>query len=119
MYYRRVQTGALSLRGPSRPVSVFRCSVHRSNPVTETSRGVTCLIHQAKFFFRSGSPVVYEKHDLRSVLAASAVFEPVQGRSEPSCLCSHPTKGTGSRDQMNTWHKRDWKQFYELARRPW
>jgi ribosomal protein L13E len=20
---------------------------------------------------------------------------------------------------MNTWHKRDWKQFYELARRPW
>lgn len=21
--------------------------------------------------------------------------------------------------QMTTWHKRDWKQFYELARRPW
>jgi ribosomal protein L13E len=20
---------------------------------------------------------------------------------------------------MTTWHKRDWKQFYELARRPW
>ena len=20
---------------------------------------------------------------------------------------------------MNRWHKRDWKQFYELARRPW
>jgi ribosomal protein L13E len=20
---------------------------------------------------------------------------------------------------MNSWHKRDWKQFYELARRPW
>ena len=20
---------------------------------------------------------------------------------------------------MHTWHKRDWKQFYELARRPW
>lgn len=21
--------------------------------------------------------------------------------------------------QMTAWHKRDWKQFYELARRPW
>jgi len=21
--------------------------------------------------------------------------------------------------EMTTWHKRDWKQFYELARRPW
>src|SRR5271169_739304 len=20
---------------------------------------------------------------------------------------------------MHTWHKRDWKQFYEIARRPW
>jgi ribosomal protein L13E len=25
----------------------------------------------------------------------------------------------GPRKQMTTWHKRDWKQFYELARRPW
>jgi ribosomal protein L13E len=23
------------------------------------------------------------------------------------------------RKKMTTWHKRDWKQFYELARRPW
>src|ERR1700751_3968074 len=22
-------------------------------------------------------------------------------------------------DAMTTWHKQDWKQFYELARRPW
>src|ERR1700746_1211763 len=22
-------------------------------------------------------------------------------------------------DSMTTWHKRDWKQYYELARRPW
>src|SRR5208283_342304 len=34
-------------------VSAFRYSAHRLIPVTETSRGVTCLIHQAKFFFRS------------------------------------------------------------------
>ena len=23
------------------------------------------------------------------------------------------------RNSMTTWHKRDWQQFYELARRPW
>jgi ribosomal protein L13E len=22
-------------------------------------------------------------------------------------------------NEMTTWHKRDWQQFYELARRPW
>jgi ribosomal protein L13E len=22
-------------------------------------------------------------------------------------------------ERMTTWHKRDWQQFYELARRPW
>jgi ribosomal protein L13E len=24
-----------------------------------------------------------------------------------------------TRREMTTWHKRDWHQFYELARRPW
>ncbi|MGB7282037.1 MAG: hypothetical protein WBE13_07245 [Candidatus Acidiferrum sp.] len=24
-----------------------------------------------------------------------------------------------SKTKMTTWHKRDWQQFYELARRPW
>ena len=24
-----------------------------------------------------------------------------------------------SKRDMTTWHKRDWEQFYELARRPW
>ncbi|MGC2388539.1 MAG: hypothetical protein WA621_04005 [Candidatus Acidiferrum sp.] len=24
-----------------------------------------------------------------------------------------------SKTTMTTWHKRDWQQFYELARRPW
>jgi ribosomal protein L13E len=28
-------------------------------------------------------------------------------------------KLTRTRLEMTTWHKRDWKQFYELARRPW
>ena len=25
----------------------------------------------------------------------------------------------GVEQEMTTWHKRDWEQFYELARRPW
>src|SRR2546421_12724196 len=28
-------------------------------------------------------------------------------------------RNTIADDGMTTWHKRDWKQFYELARRPW
>jgi ribosomal protein L13E len=28
-------------------------------------------------------------------------------------------KAVAANDAMNTWQKRDWKQFYELARRPW
>jgi ribosomal protein L13E len=27
--------------------------------------------------------------------------------------------GLAEQKHMTTWHKRDWKQFYELARRPW
>jgi len=26
---------------------------------------------------------------------------------------------SSSEKRMTTWHKRDWQQFYELARRPW
>ena len=40
-------------------------------------------------------------------------------RREPYHLGQHPTQQAGSNLTMNTWHKRDWKQFYELARRPW
>jgi ribosomal protein L13E len=31
----------------------------------------------------------------------------------------HPINDAGTVQTMTTWHKRDWKQFYELARRPW
>ena len=55
-------------------------------------------------------------------------------QGEPKLPSMHPTgeedvanisgsegrkHGSGLRKQMTTWHKRDWKQFYELARRPW
>src|SRR5271167_3583804 len=43
----------------------------------------------------------------------------MRSRSEPSPGQPHPTKGSKSNATMNSWHKRDWKQFYELARRPW
>jgi ribosomal protein L13E len=39
--------------------------------------------------------------------------------TEPSDEKSHPIGRNGLNRSMNTWHKRDWKQFYELARRPW
>ena len=44
--------------------------------------------------------------------------------SEPEGLALHPIgqqirRRTVEDDSMTTWHKRDWKQFYELARRPW
>src|SRR6266403_5008408 len=29
------------------------------------------------------------------------------------------SNGALVKSAMTTWHKRDWKQFYELARRPW
>lgn len=40
--------------------------------------------------------------------------------SSNAYLPSVVTNGTAAEQkQMTTWHKRDWKQFYELARRPW
>jgi ribosomal protein L13E len=40
--------------------------------------------------------------------------------SSNAYLPSVVTNGAAAEQkQMTTWHKRDWKQFYELARRPW
>jgi ribosomal protein L13E len=36
-----------------------------------------------------------------------------------SRLCIQRFEWDVLRDSMTTWHKRDWQQFYELARRPW
>ncbi|MGC1621150.1 MAG: hypothetical protein WA765_21865 [Candidatus Acidiferrum sp.] len=33
--------------------------------------------------------------------------------------CIQPETEDVSKITMTTWHKRDWQQFYELARRPW
>ena len=44
------------------------------------------------------------------------------GTRSPHPTHHHRTYETASRDSVNemtTWHKRDWQQFYELARRPW
>src|SRR5277367_2824920 len=39
--------------------------------------------------------------------------------SEPYRARQHPTQLAGRiYKSMTTWHKRDWQQFYELARRP-
>jgi ribosomal protein L13E len=50
-----------------------------------------------------------------------------QRLSEPKSAVLHPTghtqtywiKSSEAEIEMTTWHKRDWQQFYELARRPW
>ncbi len=38
-------------------------------------------------------------------------------------LLTEPCIQSGAEDvekaKMTTWHKRDWQQFYEMARRPW
>ena len=39
-------------------------------------------------------------------------------RSEPCSTLAASNEGHRNRT-MHTWHKRDWKQFYEIARRPW
>jgi ribosomal protein L13E len=33
--------------------------------------------------------------------------------------CIQMSEEDVSRKTMTTWHKRDWQQYYELARRPW
>ena len=33
--------------------------------------------------------------------------------------CIQPAAEDVTKNTMTTWHKRDWQQFYELARRPW
>src|SRR5580700_7426084 len=33
--------------------------------------------------------------------------------------CIQTVEEDVSKRTMTTWHKRDWQQFYELARRPW
>ena len=40
----------------------------------------------------------------------------VQVLAETKSLKSNTSS---SEKRMTTWHKRDWQQFYELARRPW
>ena len=33
--------------------------------------------------------------------------------------CIQPAAEDVAKSTMTTWHKRDWQQYYELARRPW
>ncbi len=44
----------------------------------------------------------------------------VEARTYLTLVVERSSKeSNGLQEQMTTWHKRDWKQFYELARRPW
>jgi len=48
-------------RGPTARVSAFCIALRSGSCATETLRGVTCLIHQAKFFLRSLRLEVYSR----------------------------------------------------------
>jgi ribosomal protein L13E len=38
---------------------------------------------------------------------------------EGNVLVDRLTRMERVKNEMTTWHKRDWEQYYELARRPW
>ena len=40
-------------------------------------------------------------------------------RVDGNVLADRLAPRVGVAQEMTTWHKRDWEQFYELARRPW
>src|SRR5208282_4243659 len=44
---------------------------------------------------------------------------PFRGGANLPVIVRIQRRALSLRVEMNTWHKRDWKQFYELARRPW
>jgi ribosomal protein L13E len=37
----------------------------------------------------------------------------------PGLVCIQQAEEDVEQKKMTTWHKRDWQQYYELARRPW
>jgi ribosomal protein L13E len=37
----------------------------------------------------------------------------------PGSACIQRVEEDVEKKKMTTWHKRDWQQYYELARRPW
>jgi len=50
------------------------------------------------------------------------VVKAMSDKSETNLLaapCIQTAEEDVSKRTMTTWHKRDWQQFYELARRPW
>jgi ribosomal protein L13E len=76
---------------------------------------VSCAARIVKYISSSRFSGALEKERTLSAKDASNV-------SSNAYLPSVVTKATAvqlSGSKMTTWHKRDWKQFYELARRPW
>jgi ribosomal protein L13E len=60
---------------------------------------------------------MYGNEGLRVVRAMREKFE-TNLLTEP-CIQSGTEDVDKDRAKMTTWHKRDWQQFYEMARRPW
>ena len=87
-------------------------------PAAETLGGFTCLKQQARNPIHLSWLGIYQEV-LARVYGGASDGGGGTGRGEPYPVLPHPIDGSGLNRTMNTWHKRDWKQFYELARRPW
>lgn len=58
----------------------------------------------------------------RLLVSGPQVRRAMRDKSETNLLaapCIQDDEDGVSKRTMTTWHKRDWQQFYELARRPW
>src|SRR6266436_3740009 len=87
----------------------------------ETINPVTGLIHQARKCLAAGVAAYIVRRSWRAA-KQGGVAAKIQRTSKAGL---HPIGQelrrivVAAEDRMTTWHKRDWQQFYELARRPW
>ena len=76
------------------------------------------MIQQAKKLFHSQRLGIYQEV-LAHVVRGKFGMAPAEVWENLYPLAGIQQGDDGLNQTMNTWHKRDWKQFYELARRPW
>src|SRR5260221_14279645 len=103
----------------------YRSPRHRSSApaflrprAAETIRGLTCLIQQAKNLFHPRRLGIYQEV-LAHVFCDKFGMAPAEVWENLNPPAGIQVGDNGLNQTMNSWHKRDWKQFYELARRPW
>lgn len=76
------------------------------------------MIQQAKKLFHPRRLGIYQEV-LAQVFRGKFGMAPAEAGENLNPLAGIQMGDKGLNQTMNSWHKRDWKQFYELARRPW